>query len=486
MSQYEVVIGLEVHAELLTESKIFCEASAHFGGAPNTHIGPVTLGLPGSLPVLNKKVLEMAVMAGLATNCKIAEITHFDRKHYFYPDLPKGYQITQADHPIAQNGWLDLRLEQGLKRVRLNRIHMEEDAGKLVHGGSDRMAGSRYSLVDYNRAGVPLLEIVSEPDIRSSEEARIYLEELRSILMAIGVCDGKMQEGSLRCDANVSIRPQGSQEFGTRVEIKNINSFRFLQKAIDYEVQRQIFALEDGEKLIQETRLWDENSQRTISMRSKEDAHDYRYFPDPDLVNYHVAPSWVESIKAQLPELPGAKRQRYQDEYQISAMDAHQLVAEASYCQFLEASLQLGAQPKEVAKWLLGDISAYLNDKELSLNQTHLTPQKLAELIAFVSGGTLSHKMAKEVLIPLLETEQHAEAIIEARGLKQISDSSALEGIVQAVLDANPTQVEQFKAGKDKVIGFLMGQVMKQSKGQADPALTQELLRNALIQRRDA
>lgn len=484
MSQYEAVIGLEVHAELLTESKIFCEAAAHFGADPNTHVGPVSLGLPGTLPVLNAKVLEMAIRAGLATHCRIPRRTKFDRKHYFYPDLPKGYQITQYDQPIAEAGWIDVGLGDQTRRIRLNRIHMEEDAGKLVHAGAERMSGSRYSLVDYNRAGVPLLEIVSEPDIRSSEEARIYLEELRSILMAIDVCDGKMQEGSLRCDANVSIRPRGSETFGTRVEIKNINSFKFLQKAIDYEIQRQQIALADGETLVQETRLWDEHRGRTISMRSKEAAHDYRYFPDPDLVSFDVDRAWVEQLAADLPELPAAKRARYCQSLELSVADAAQLTAEPAFDAFFAAAIAIGAPARETAKWLLSDIAGYLNEQGKALDQTRLSPARLAELLQLVTTGTLSHKMAKEVLIPLLETDQSAAEIVESRGLKQISDTGALDGIIESVLDANPAQVEQFLAGKDKVVGFLMGQVMKQTKGQADPGMTTNLLRHALERRR--
>lgn len=484
MSQYEAVIGLEVHAELLTQSKLFCEAAAHFGAEPNTHVGPVSLGLPGALPVLNRKVLEMAIKAGLATHCRIPERTKFDRKHYFYPDLPKGYQITQYDQPIAQAGWLDIVVGGETRRVRLNRIHMEEDAGKLVHAGAERMSGSHYSLADYNRAGVPLLEIVSEPDIRSAEEARIYLEELRSILMAIGVCDGKMQEGSLRCDANVSIRPSGSDTFGTRVEIKNINSFKFLQKAVEYEIHRQQIALESGETLVQETRLWDEHRNRTTSMRSKEEAHDYRYFPDPDLVSFDVDPNWVRQLGEALPELPSAKRIRYTQELGLSADDASQLTAEPDFDVFFTQAQLAGAAPRDTAKWLLSDIAGYLNEQNKSLTDTRLTPEKLAELLKLVAQGTLSHKMAKEVLIPLLETDQRAEEVVAARGLQQISDTSALEGIIEAVLDANPPQVEQFLAGKEKVVGFLMGQVMKQTKGQADPGMTTGLLRQALERRR--
>lgn len=480
MSQYEVVIGLEVHAELLTEAKIFCESAAHFGGEPNTHVGPVSLGLPGTLPVLNAAVLDMAVMAGLATHCTIARRTKFDRKHYFYPDLPKGYQITQYDYPIAENGWLDVNG----KRIRLNRIHMEEDAGKLVHAGAERMSGSVFSLVDYNRAGVPLLEIVSEPDIRSSAEARAYLEELRSILMTIGVCDGKMQEGSLRCDANVSIRPVGSEEFGTRVEIKNINSFKFLQKAIDYEVQRQIVTREAGEELVQETRLWDEQRNRTLSMRSKEEAHDYRYFPDPDLVWYTLSEAKIDEIRAQMPELPSVKRERLARDYGLSGEDVQVLVADAELCAFFEQAIQKGADPQESSKWLLGDITAWLNQQEKSLTDTELSPEKLAELLKLLKAGSISGKIAKSILPELMTGEAGPAQIVEAKGLKQISDTGELEGMIQGILDQNPNQVQQYLDGKKQVQGFFMGQVMKQTRGQADPKVTNQLLQKALEQRR--
>lgn len=479
MSQYEAVIGLEVHAELLTQSKIFCESAAHFGGAPNTHVGPVSLGLPGTLPVLNQAVLQMAIMAGLATHCRIAPRTKFDRKHYFYPDLPKGYQITQYDYPIAEHGWLDITVGEQERKIRLKRIHMEEDAGKLVHAGADRMAGSVYSLVDYNRAGVPLLEIVSEPDLCSGEEARVYMEELRSILMALGVCDGKMQEGSMRCDANISLRPVGTETLGTRVEIKNINSFKFLQKAVEYEIQRQTVALESGEEIVQETRLWDENSSRTLSMRSKEEAHDYRYFPDPDLVWYTVSEAWVDEIRSQLPELPAAKRQRYL-ELGLSPEDAGTLVAEAETAAFFERCLAAGAEARETAKWILGDINRYLNEHETAIDATRLTPAKLASLLELISNGTLSGKMGKQILPDLMQSDKDAETLIEEKGLKQISDTGALEKIIAQIVQDNPKQVEQFLSGKEKILGFFMGQVMKQTRGQADPNLTTQMLREHL------
>ncbi len=479
---YEAVIGLEVHAELTTQSKIFCEAGAHFGSAPNTQVSPVSLGLPGALPVLNQQVLELAVMAGLATECEIAARTKFDRKHYFYPDLPKGYQITQYDFPIAQRGQVKITCNGQTRIVRLNRIHMEEDAGKLVHAGADRMSGSVYSLADYNRAGVPLIEIVSEPDLRTPEEARFYLETLRNILMAIGVCDGKMQEGSLRCDANISIRPVGTETLGTRVEIKNINSFKFLQKALEYEIQRQQIAVENNETIVQETRLWDEASNRTLSMRSKEEAHDYRYFPDPDLVWHELNPAWVEQIRERLPELPVAKQARYVRDYALSEIDATTLAGDIELSQFFDTSLAEGADAIEACKWLLGDIAAYLNQNSQTLTETRFSAAKLASLLALIAKGTLSGKMAKSLLGDLMTGEQDPESLAEAKGLRQISDPGALDAIISQVLSANPVQVEQFQDGNPKILGFLMGQVMKQTKGQADPGLANQRLREMLAQ----
>lgn len=483
MSEFEAVIGLEVHAELLTESKIFCASNAHFGGEPNSQVGPVSLGLPGTLPVLNQRVVEMAIKAGLATNCNIPRFGKFDRKHYFYPDLPKGYQITQYDQPIALAGWLDIELESGIKRVRLNRIHMEEDAGKLVHAGTERLSGSHYSLADYNRAGVPLLEIVSEPDIRSSAEARAYLEELRRILMAIAVCDGKMQEGSLRCDANISIRPRGSETYGTRVEIKNVNSFRFLQKAIDYEIERQSALTRAGETFIQETRLWDEQRDMTISMRSKEDAHDYRYFPDPDLVLLDIDPAWVSELQASLPELPAQQRQRYQASG-LGPAESRKLVDDPAFAQFFEATQQHYTQAVPIAKWLLGEVTAYLNEHNQTLEQTQLTPLKLAEMLNLIDAGTISGKIAKDVLGCLLKEDGSAAAVVESLGLTQISDSQALETIIGQILQDNPTEREGYLQGKEKLLGFFVGQVMKQTNGRADPKLTNQLVRQQLEQYR--
>ncbi len=479
MGSYETVIGLEVHAELLTESKIFCSSSAHFGGEPNTHVDPVTLGLPGALPVFNEKVLEMGIQAGLATNCRIARKTKFDRKHYFYADLPKGYQITQFDFPIAEAGEVRFSLHGVSKTVRLNRIHMEEDAGKLVHAGAAGMSGSTHSFADYNRAGVPLLEIVSEPDLRSSEEARVYLETLRGILMAIGVCDGKMEEGSIRCDANISLRPVGSETFGTRVEIKNINSFRFLQKAIEYEVYRQGIALDNGETLIQETRLWDEAKNVTRSMRSKEDAHDYRYMPDPDLIWYHVSDAKIAAIQSQLPELPAARQDRY-EALGIGEEEAGVLVNSRGLSQLFEESLALGSSPTETSKWLTGDISAYLNQNEKQVEETQLSATQLHELLQLMSTGKISGKMAKTLLPELMEKDVRPETLVEQKGMVQISDTDTLMPIIDKVLTDNPEQVEAFLAGKEKVLGFLMGQVMKATRGQADPGIANQMVRQRL------
>ncbi len=479
MASYEAIIGLEVHAELQTDSKIFCSSSAHFGGDPNTHVDPVTLGLPGALPVLNEKVLDMAIQAGLATECNIARKTKFDRKHYFYADLPKGYQITQFDYPIAESGRIRFLHDDVTKSVRLNRIHMEEDAGKLVHAGAAGMAGSTHSLADYNRAGVPLLEIVSEPDLRSSEEARLYMETLRGILMAIGVCDGKMEEGSLRCDANISLRPVGTEPFGTRVEIKNINSFRFLQKAIDYEIHRQTQALNNNETLVQETRLWDEVKNVTRSMRSKEDAHDYRYMPDPDLIWYTVSEEKIEHLRSQMPELPAARQARYVS-LGISEEEAGILVNAAELAAIFEDAVKEGAPAAEASKWLTGEISAYLNQKEVSASETHLSSQMLTTLLELIDSKKISGKIAKSILPELMETQISPAELVEEKGLSQISDTGALQGIIDQVLADNPAQVSDFLAGKQKVLGYLMGQVMKATRGQADPALANQMVRATL------
>lgn len=482
---YEAVIGLETHCQLSTKTKIFSSSSTSFGATPNTNIDPICMGLPGVLPVLNELVLEYAVKAGLALNCQIAKYSKFDRKQYFYPDLPKNYQISQYDLPIAEHGWLEIELvdadgNPSRKRIGITRLHMEEDAGKLVHGGSDRLSGSTYSLVDYNRAGVALVEIVSEPDMRSGQEAAEYAQELRRILRYLGVSDGNMQEGSLRCDVNISVRPIGQQEFGTKVEIKNMNSFNAIQRAIEYEIERQIAAIESGERIRQETRLWEEGSQRTISMRSKEGSSDYRYFPEPDLAPIEVSPQQLEKWKSQLPELPAQKRHRYENEFGLSAYDARVLTDERQNAEYFEAVLANGASPKQAVNWIMGDISGYLNNKKLSIEEIALKPSTLAELIALIEDGTISGKIAKDILPELLAEGGSAKELVERKGLIQISDTGAIEAIIEQVIQANPKELEQYRNGKTKLLGFFVGQVIKQTGGRADPKLTNQLLAQKL------
>jgi aspartyl-tRNA(Asn)/glutamyl-tRNA(Gln) amidotransferase subunit B len=479
--QYEAVIGLEVHCQLSTRSKIFSSSATAFGAPPNTNIDPICMGLPGTLPVLNEKVLEYAVKAGLALNCTIAPYSKFDRKQYFYPDLPKNYQISQYDLPIATHGWIEIQLSDGrTKRIGIIRLHMEEDAGKLVHAGSDRLSGSSYSLVDFNRAGVPLIEIVSEPDIRSGEEAAEYVQELRRILRYAGLCDGNLQEGSLRCDVNISVRPLGSQTFGTKVEIKNMNSFNAIQRAIEYEFNRQVKVVEAGERIVQETRLWEENSQRTISMRKKEGSSDYRYFPEPDLPPIRVTEAQKTRWRAELPELPGVKRRRYQEVYGLSVYDARYLSDERNTAEYFEAVIAAGADPKAAANWMMSDIASYLNTHKLDYPDIALKPETLAELIGLIEQGTISSKIAKEILPELLEKGGSARALVEAKGMTQISDSNLLEQIIAEVLAENPEQLEQYRGGKTKLFGYFVGQLMKKTQGRADPKLANDLLKQHL------
>lgn len=492
-TEYEAIIGLETHCQLSTETKIFSNSSTQFGSDPNTNIDPVCMGLPGTLPVLNEKVLEYAVKAGLALNCQIAPYSKFDRKQYFYPDLPKNYQISQYDLPIAEHGWLEIELtddkgkplldETGKARTKtigITRLHMEEDAGKLVHAGSDRLAGSAYSLVDYNRAGVPLVEIVSEPDLRSGQEAAEYAQELRRIMRYLGVSDGNMQEGSLRCDVNISVRPVGSDKFGTKVEIKNMNSFSAIQKAIDYEITRQIEAIESGERIIQETRLWDESSQRTFTMRVKEGSSDYRYFPEPDLGPIEVSQAQLTTWKSELPELPAAKRHRYETELGLSAYDARVLTDDRAMAEYFEAVIAAGGSAKPAANWIMGDISAYLNNEKLSITDIPLKPDSLAELIQLIEANTISNKIAKDVLPELLTQGGSAKALIEKRGLLQISDPKVIEAAIDQVIAANPSELEKYRGGKKNLLGFFVGQVMKATGGKADPKLTNQLLQKKL------
>ena len=473
--KYEVVIGLEVHAQLKTKSKIFAPDGTEFGKEQNTQTSPITLGMPGVLPVLNKEVVNMGILTGLALNCEIPNRCKFDRKQYFYPDLPKGYQISQYDEPICINGHIDIKG----KRIGITRAHLEEDAGKLVHAGADGLAGSSYSLVDLNRAGTPLLEIVSEPDMRSSEEARAYMEELRSIVRYIGVCDGNLEEGSMRCDANISIMPKGSDKFGTRAEIKNVNSFSALQRAIEYEIDRQIEIVEEGGEVVQETRLWDDNSRETRSMRGKEDAHDYRYFPEPDLMPLEISREWVEDIRAKMPELPSQKRQRYMD-IGLSEYDACVIVEQMGLALFFDEVLKLGATPKIAVNFIMGEIAAYLKEEHIEITDTKLTPANLAELIALIEKGTISNNIGKQIILEMMKDGKNASQIVEEKGLSQISDEGAIKEIVQKVVNENPDQVAAYKGGKVQLLGFFVGQVMKETKGRANPKTVNELIRAEL------
>lgn len=473
--KYEVVIGLEVHAQLKTNTKIFAPDGCEFGNEQNTQISPITLGMPGVLPVLNRAVVDMGILTGLALNCEIAHKCKFDRKQYFYPDLPKGYQISQYDEPICGKGYL---MVNG-KKIGITRAHLEEDAGKLVHAGADGLAGSSYSLVDLNRAGTPLLEIVSEPDMRSPQEAREYMEELRNIVRYVGVCDGNLEEGSMRCDANISIMPKGSNKFGTRAEIKNVNSFKALERALEYEIDRQIELVEDGEEVVQETRLWDDNAGVTRSMRGKEDAHDYRYFPEPDLMPLEISQEWIDRIKATMPELPEQKRQRYMD-LGLSEYDASVIVAQYELAMFFDEVLKAGGNPKIAVNFLMGEVAAYLKEQKLSINETKLTPESLVELIGLIEKATISNNIGKQIIVEMMETGEKASAIVEKKGLSQISDTGAIKEIAQKIIEANPSQVEAYRGGKDKLFGFFVGQVMKETKGRANPQSVNQILKELL------
>lgn len=475
---YEVVIGLEVHTELKTESKIFCGCSTKFGSEQNTNVCPVCLGLPGVLPVLNEKVVDFAVRTGLALNCQILPFSKFDRKNYYYPDLPKNFQTSQSDLPIAVNGYLDIEVNGETKRIGITRVHMEEDAGKLVHAGT--IARSDYALVDYNRTGVPLLEIVSEPDIRSAEEAKAYLEKLKAILQYIDVSDCKMEEGSLRCDANISLRPMGATQLGTKAELKNMNSFRSVQRGIEYEVERQAEVLDEGGRVIQETRSWDDGKGITISMRSKEQAHDYRFFPEPDLVPIVVDPARVEEIRTNLPELPDARKVRLVNSHGLSSYDAEVLTASRAMADYFDQVVKLGADAKAAANWLMGDLSKHLNASEATIDECLVTPERLAGLLALLDKGTISSKIAKTVFEEMWSSGKTAETIVQEKGLVQISDEGAIIAVVEAVIAASPQSVADYQAGKERAIGFLVGQVMKQTKGRANPELVNKLLRERM------
>ena len=477
--KYTTVIGLEVHSELKTKSKAFCSCSTEFGGEPNTHVCPVCLGMPGALPVLNKQVVEFAIRAGLAVDCEIKKFNKFDRKNYFYPDLSKNYQISQFDKPICEGGHIDIEVDGQTKRIGITRIHMEEDAGKLIHSGAT-IKTSDSSAVDYNRAGVPLIEIVSEPDMRSSAEARAYLEKLKAILEYTEVSDCKMQEGSLRCDANISVMPEGATEFGTRAEIKNLNSFRALERAIEYEIQRQIQLVEDGGTVVQETRTWDDGKGVTLSMRSKEEAHDYRYFPEPDLVPVEIDDAWIARVKSELPELPAARKARLMQEKGLVDYDAENIVSTKAMAEYFDEAAKHTEDSKGIANWLLGDVSAYLNSENIAIEQFPITPANLGEMVNLINKGVLSSKLAKKVFAEMLKTGKEPQVLVKELGLEQISDEGAIVKIVEETLAENPQSIIDYKAGKDRALGFLVGQIMKKSRGKANPEMVNNLLKERM------
>ncbi|MEE8423842.1 MAG: Asp-tRNA(Asn)/Glu-tRNA(Gln) amidotransferase subunit GatB, partial [Thermodesulfobacteriota bacterium] len=463
--QYEAVIGLEIHAQLLTKSKIFCGCSTTFGAEPNTQVCPVCIGMPGVLPVLNRQAVGYAIKMAIATNCKIDKLNRFARKNYFYPDLPKGYQISQFERPLAVNGYQDIDVQGKIKRIGITRIHMEEDAGKLLHQGT--IDTTKHSYVDLNRTGVPLIEIVSEPDMRTSEEAVIYLRNLRKILLYLEICDGNMEEGSFRCDANVSIRKKGEKALGTKAEVKNMNSFRFIQKALDYEIERQIETLEDGGKIIQETRLWDAAKEITLSMRGKEAAHDYRYFPEPDLLPMDIDQNWIEEMRAKIPELPQVKEERFIRDYKIPQYDAEILTSSKALADFYEECVKEYTDAKVVSNWIMGELLKELKKDNRDISDCLISAKSLADMLKMVKKGTISGKIAKTVFEEMYKSGKSPEEIVKEKGLVQISDEGSINKIVLEVIEASPSEVERIKQGDNKLIGFFVGQVMKKTAGKA-------------------
>ncbi len=475
---YETVIGLEVHVQLDTDSKIFCSCSTEFGSEPNTNTCPVCLGLPGTLPVLNKKAVDYLVMTGLALNCEIATYSKFDRKNYFYPDLPKAYQISQYDLPIAKDGFIEVETEEGTHKIGITRIHLEEDAGKLIHEGSiDRSSGS---LVDYNRTGVPLAEIVSEPDIRTPEQAREYLNYLKKTLEYLGVSDCNMEEGSLRCDANISLRPRGDKEFGTKVELKNMNSFKAIEKALAYEQKRQRQMIEAEETIVQETRTWDEDKSKTISMRGKEEANDYRYFPEPDLVPLEINESWENEIKEKLPELPAVRKKRFIEDYDLPEYDADVLTDSRELADLFEECVSEYEDAKEVSNWIMGEFLRLVNEEKMEVEETKITGQLLGKMLKMMDEDVISSKIAKTVFEEMFYTGKDPEDIVEEKGLKQISDEDKLEKLVEEIIEDNPDVIEDIRNGKDKAIGYLVGQVMKETKGKANPQMVNKMFKEKI------
>ncbi len=473
--KYEAVIGLEVHAQLLTETKIFCGCSTKFGSDPNTQTCPVCIGMPGVLPVLNKKAVEFTIRTGHAMHCTIAPYSRFARKNYFYPDLPKGYQISQYELPLCLGGYLEIVAGGEVKRIGVTRVHLEEDAGKNIHEG----AGD-YSFVDLNRAGVPLMEIVSEPDLRTPQEAAEYMKKLRAILRYLGVCDGNMEQGSLRCDANISLRLFGQKELGVKTELKNMNSFRFVEKALEYEIRRQTRILEEGGTIVQETRLWDSSAGITQSMRSKEEAHDYRYFPEPDLVPVVATPEWVEEIRSTLPELPDEKRNRFMQRYNLPDHDAELLTSEKATADWYEEAVKEGGQPKAVSNWMMGELLRLLNEEGKTLYNCRLRPAQLSGMLTLIDNGTISGKIAKTVFEEMYRTGKDAADVVREKGLLQMSDERVLEAAVAEVLAKSPQEVQRYRGGEEKLFGFFVGQVMKLTKGKANPKLLNDLLKKKL------
>jgi aspartyl-tRNA(Asn)/glutamyl-tRNA(Gln) amidotransferase subunit B len=478
LEKYEAVIGLEVHVQLATRTKIFCSCPTSFGAAPNTNVCPVCLGLPGALPVLSRQAVEMAIKAALALNCEIRPFSRFARKNYFYPDLPKGYQISQYDQPFAEHGYVDILADDEAKRIGITRVHMEDDAGKSIHDGF--RDSDRYSYVDLNRSGTPLIEIVTEPDMRSSDEAYALLTMLKQMLQFIDVSSCDMEKGHLRCDANVSVRRKGASKLGTKAEVKNLNSFRFLKLALDYEIPRQIALVESGGTVVQETRLYNADTGETVTMRSKEHAHDYRYFPEPDLVPLRISEQWLARIKSEMPELPAQKRARFMESFGLREYDAQVLTSSRSSSEYYERVTAASGDPRLAANWVAGELTAALKSDNRDYADSPVSPEQLGELLALIQKGEISNKLAKEIFPKMYQTGESARTIMDREGLKQISDTGALEKIIDEVLIANPKQVEQFKGGKTTVLGFLVGQVMKATRGQANPAAVNEMLRSKL------